>query len=75
LRLKFHLIIIIIGVLVFKIRPYPNLIIILKDLGIKIKVDKMVDANTLETTLKNQQWVGGQTPTSADREAFEALKS
>lgn len=34
----------------------------------------MVDANTLETTLKNQQWVGGQTPTSADKEAFEALK-
>ena len=34
----------------------------------------MVDANTLETTLKNQQWVGGQTPTAADKEAFESLK-
>ena len=33
----------------------------------------MTDANTLETTLKNQQWVGGQTPTSADKDAFEAL--
>ena len=35
----------------------------------------MVDANTLEATLKNQQWVGGQTPTVADKEAFEALKT
>lgn len=34
----------------------------------------MVDANTLETTLKTQQWVGGQTPTSADKEAFDAMK-
>ena len=34
----------------------------------------MVDANTLETTLKNQQWVGGQTPSVADKEAFESLK-
>ena len=34
----------------------------------------MVDANSLEATLKNQQWVGGQTPTAADAEAFEALK-
>lgn len=33
----------------------------------------MTDANTLESTLKNQQWVGGQTPTSADKDAFEAL--
>ena len=33
----------------------------------------MTDANTLEATLKNQQWVGGQTPTSADKDAFEAL--
>ena len=35
----------------------------------------MVDANTLEATLKTQQWVGGQTPTSADQEAFEAIKN
>ena len=35
----------------------------------------MTDANTLEATLKNQQWVGGQTPTNADTDAFEALKS
>jgi|TARA_B110000305_G_C19187184_1_gene514859 translation elongation factor EF-1beta len=34
----------------------------------------MVDANTLETTLKNQQWVGGQSPTVADMEAFTGLK-
>ncbi len=34
----------------------------------------MVDQNTLEATLKNQQWVGGQTPTNADQEAFEAVK-
>ena len=34
----------------------------------------MVDANTLETTLKTQQWVGGQTPSVADKEAFEGLK-
>ena len=34
----------------------------------------MVDQNTLEATLKNQQWVGGQTPTTADQEAFEAIK-
>ena len=33
-----------------------------------------MDANTLETTLKNQQWVGGQTPSNADAEAYEALK-
>lgn len=32
-----------------------------------------MDANTLEATLKNQQWVGGQMPTAADKEAFEAL--
>lgn len=33
----------------------------------------MTDANSLEATLKNQQWVGGQTPTAADKDAFEAL--
>ena len=35
----------------------------------------MTDANTLEATLKNQQWVGGQSPTNADTEAFEAIKT
>ena len=35
----------------------------------------MTDANTLEATLKNQQWVGGDAPTNADAEAFEAVKS
>lgn len=35
----------------------------------------MVDANSIEATLKNQQWVGGQSPTVADKEAFEALAS
>ena len=35
----------------------------------------MTDANTLEGTLKNQQWVGGQLPTQADVEAFNDLKS
>ena len=35
----------------------------------------MVDANSIESALKNQQWVGGQTPTVADKEAFEALAS
>lgn len=34
----------------------------------------MVDANTLEASLKSQQWVGGQTPTDADKEAFDGLK-
>ena len=34
-----------------------------------------MDANTLETTLKTQQWVGGQQPTAADTEAYEALKT
>ena len=33
----------------------------------------MTDANSLEATLKNQQWVGGKTPTAADKNAFEAL--
>ena len=35
----------------------------------------MTDANTLEGQLKSQQWVGGQAPTSADKDAYEALKS
>ena len=35
----------------------------------------MVDANSIEATLKNQQWVGGQSPTVADNEAFQALAS
>ena len=35
----------------------------------------MTDVNTLEGTLKNQQWVGGQAPTNADNEAFEAVKN
>merc|ERR1712205_99502 len=35
---------------------------------------KMTDVNTIEAALKNQQWVGGQQPSSADREAFDALK-
>ena len=34
----------------------------------------MTDANTLENTLKNQQWVGGQLPTTADVDAFNALQ-
>ena len=34
-----------------------------------------VDANSIEAALKNQQWVGGQTPTTADNEAFQALAS
>ena len=34
-----------------------------------------MDANTLEATLKNQQWVGGQAPTAADKDAFEAMKT
>lgn len=33
-----------------------------------------MDANALEAKLKNQQWVGGQQPTAADKEAYEALK-
>ena len=35
----------------------------------------MTDANTLEGTLKNQQWVGGQLPSQADVDAFNALKN
>ena len=34
----------------------------------------MTDVNTIEATLKSQQWVGGQQPTAADREAFDAVK-
>jgi elongation factor 1-beta len=41
----------------------------------KIKQKDKMDANTLEGTLKNQQWVGGQQPTQADVEAFETLKN
>ena len=33
-----------------------------------------MSANTLEGTLKNQQWVGGQLPTQADAEAWETVK-
>ena len=33
-----------------------------------------MDATTLENTLKNQQWVGGQSPSAADVEAYDALK-
>ena len=32
-----------------------------------------MDANAIEAKLKNQQWVGGQTPTKEDKEAFEAI--
>ena len=34
-----------------------------------------MDANTLESQLKNQQWVGGDVPTNADAEAFEAVQN
>ena len=34
-----------------------------------------MDANQIENTLKNNQFIGGQQPSSADAEAFEALKS
>ena len=34
-----------------------------------------LDLNTLETTLKKQQWVGGQAPSNADNETFESLKT
>ena len=34
----------------------------------------MTDANSLEAALKNQQWVGGQAPTSADNDAYNAVK-
>jgi elongation factor 1-beta len=32
-----------------------------------------MDANTIEAKLKNQQWVGGQTPTKEDADAFKAI--
>ena len=35
----------------------------------------MTDLTSLEKTLANQQWVGGQLPTAADKDAFEAVKS
>ena len=35
----------------------------------------MTDVNALEAKLKTQQWVGGQQPTAADKEAYEALKN
>ena len=34
-----------------------------------------LDLNTLEATLQKQQWVGGQNPSSADKETFEAMKT
>ena len=34
----------------------------------------MTDVNALEAKLKTQQWVGGQQPSSADKEAYDALK-
>ena len=34
-----------------------------------------MDANTLEAQLKNQQWVGGDMPSNADAEAFEAVQN
>ena len=34
----------------------------------------MVDANSLEQTLKSQQWVGGQSPSNEDKAAFDAMK-
>merc|ERR1712153_247268 len=40
---------------------------------ISLKTHNIMDANTLESTLKNQQWVGGQSPSAADKDAFEAL--
>ena len=33
-----------------------------------------MDANALEAKLKNQQWVGGQQPSAADKEAYDNLK-
>lgn len=33
------------------------------------------DINALEAKLKTQQWVGGQQPTAADKDAFNALKA
>ena len=32
-----------------------------------------MDANAIEAKLKNQQWVGGQTPTKEDADAFKAI--
>merc|ERR1712134_143023 len=32
-----------------------------------------MDANAIEAKLKNQQWVGGQTPTKDDKDAFDAI--
>lgn len=34
-----------------------------------------MDANALEAKLKNQQWLGGQQPSAADKEAYDALTS
>ena len=34
-----------------------------------------MDVNALEAKLKNQQWVGGQQPSAADKEAYEGLKA
>lgn len=33
----------------------------------------MSDADSLEKTLASQQWVGGQMPTKADKEAFDKM--
>jgi len=32
-----------------------------------------MDANAIEAKLKNQQWVGGQTPTKEDMDAFKSI--
>jgi len=33
----------------------------------------MTDADSLEKTLSAQQWVGGQMPSSADKDAFNKM--
>ena len=38
-------------------------------------MDSGFDINALETKLKAQQWVGGQQPTAADKEAYQALSA
>merc|ERR1712166_1499135 len=43
-------------------------------MGIKNNIHKqMSDIDTLEKTLASQQWVGGQTPSNADTDAFTKL--
>jgi hypothetical protein len=39
-----------------------------------VKVPKKLDLDSIEDVLETQQWLGGNAPSSLDKEAFDALK-